>query len=95
MKKEVDINTFGGRVRDLRKRSGFKLKTFSAVSGISVSMLSQIERGAGDPSLKTMRKIATALKCSVGFLVDGPARPSNNEPIELAPVDANGAPVDE
>ncbi len=91
----VDVHSLGGRIRSLRINSKLSLKQLSERAGVSISMLSSLERNSVDPSLKSLRKIADALVVSVGYMVDGPARPSNNEPIELSPVDANGAPVDE
>ncbi len=91
----VDVHSLGGRIRSLRINSKLSLKQLSERAGVSISMLSSLERNSVDPSLKSLRKIADALAVSVGYMVDGPARPNNNEPIELSPVDANGAPVDE
>lgn len=49
------------RIRDQRLRSGLSLTALAAASGVSMALLSQVERGLADPSLATLRKIAVAL----------------------------------
>ena len=51
----------GGAIRRRRHAASLTLATVSERAGISVSMLSQVERGLLDPSLDTLRNIAEAL----------------------------------
>jgi transcriptional regulator with XRE-family HTH domain len=51
----------GNAIRRRRHAAGLTLATVSERAGISVSMLSQVERGLLDPSLDTLRNIADAL----------------------------------
>jgi transcriptional regulator with XRE-family HTH domain len=51
----------GGAIRRRRHSASLTLATVSERAGISVSMLSQVERGLLDPSLDTLRNIADAL----------------------------------
>jgi transcriptional regulator with XRE-family HTH domain len=51
----------GGAIRRRRHAATLTLATVSERAGISVSMLSQVERGLLDPSLGTLRNIADAL----------------------------------
>jgi transcriptional regulator with XRE-family HTH domain len=51
----------GGAIRRRRHAASLTLSTVSERAGISVSMLSQVERGLLDPSLDTLRNIADAL----------------------------------
>ncbi len=51
----------GQKIRESRKERGLSLIGLSQRTGISVSYLSEIERGAKKPSLKTIEKIAAAL----------------------------------
>jgi transcriptional regulator with XRE-family HTH domain len=51
----------GRAIRQRRTVAGLTLATVSERAGISVSMLSQVERGLLDPSLDTLRNIAEAL----------------------------------
>lgn len=68
-----------GRVlRELRKQRNLALNDLSRSSGVSTSMLSQIENGRSTPSVAVLWKIAKALDVSVlRFLQDweAPARP--------------------
>jgi len=63
----MEIN--GNRIRELREERGLSLAEFAAKAGISTSYLSEIERGAKKPSLKTMDKIAASLNVSLSQLV--------------------------
>jgi transcriptional regulator with XRE-family HTH domain len=51
----------GSAIRRRRHAASLTLATVSERAGISVSMLSQVERGLLDPSLDTLRNIADAL----------------------------------
>jgi transcriptional regulator with XRE-family HTH domain len=51
----------GAAIRRRRHAASLTLATVSERAGISVSMLSQVERGLLDPSLDTLRNIADAL----------------------------------
>ena len=64
-----------GRVRELRKRRGWTLEQLSAASGVSRSMLSEIERGNANPTLAVAFRIAGAFSMSLGELVDEPTGP--------------------
>jgi transcriptional regulator with XRE-family HTH domain len=65
-----------GRVRELRKRRGWTLERLSAASGVSRSMLSEVERGNANPTLAVAVRIAAAFSMTLGDLVDAPAAPS-------------------
>ncbi len=58
------------RIRQLRQDSGWSLDVLSQASGVSRSMLSQIEREQANPTLAVTVKIATAFGMSVGDLVE-------------------------
>lgn len=61
------------RVRSMRKRKGLTLEQLASLSGVSRSMLSQIERGTANPTLGVAFRIAQAFGISLGDLVDAPA----------------------
>ena len=60
------------RVTELRQSHGFTLDQLAAASGVSRSMLSQIERGQANPTLAVTFRIAQAFGLSIGELVDDP-----------------------
>ena len=60
------------RVTDLRKKHKLTLDQLAATSGVSRSMLSQIERGKANPTLAVTFRIAQAFGITIGELVDQP-----------------------
>ena len=57
------------RVRHLRKQRGWTLAQLASASGVSRSMLSQIERGSANPTLGVAFRIAQAFQMSLADLV--------------------------
>lgn len=62
---------FKDRVRELRSLRNLTLKQLSEKTGLSVSYLSDVERGNTNPSLNTIEVIAQALEISVQKLITG------------------------
>jgi transcriptional regulator with XRE-family HTH domain len=60
------------KVKDLRAERRWSLDTLSSVSGVSRSMLSQIERNQVNPTLGVIFNIARAFGLQVGDLVGAP-----------------------
>jgi len=63
--------SLGQRIRDERLRQSMTLAMLAAQVDLTVSALSQIERGASDPSLASLRRISAALKVPVFHLLSG------------------------
>ncbi|MEH6583121.1 MAG: XRE family transcriptional regulator [Halioglobus sp.] len=72
--KKTDISSqlLCERVTQLRQEKGFTLEQLAAASGVSRSMLSQIERGQANPTLAVTFRIGQAFGLSIGELVDDP-----------------------
>jgi len=69
--RERDANVLGDGIRTERQRQGLTLAQLAEQAGLSTSALSQIERGVTDPSIGSLRRIASALKVAFfQFLVD-------------------------
>jgi transcriptional regulator with XRE-family HTH domain len=67
--------TVGENLRRQRIRRGLSLERLAKVSGVSRSMLGQIELGQSVPTIKTVWRIATALNLPfASLLVDGNRR---------------------
>ena len=62
----------GERVSQLRQIQSMTLEQLAAASGVSRSMLSQIERGRANPTLAVTQRIAQTFGISIGELVDDP-----------------------
>jgi transcriptional regulator with XRE-family HTH domain len=60
----------GKRIRETRARRKITLGDLTKDAGLTISFLSQVERGVTSPSLKSLRKIADALKVKVGSLLE-------------------------
>ena len=56
------IENLGGRIRALRGRKGWTLQNLSARSGLSVSFLSEVERGNSSLSIVSLTAICEALE---------------------------------
>ena len=67
---EISLRT-GRAVKQQREALGFSLRVLATRSGISSSMISDIERGTKSPTLITLVRLAQALGVSAAALVDG------------------------
>ncbi len=65
----------GARIRDERRARGVSLERLAELSGVSRSMVSEVERGAKTPSVLVLDRLATALGTSIARLLDEPVRP--------------------
>ncbi|MER7456402.1 XRE family transcriptional regulator [Micromonospora sp. NPDC126480] len=72
----MDLDGLGVRMRGQRQRRGFNLDELAATSGVSRSMISDIERGAKMPTVLVLARLATALGVTVSRLLgeDQPER---------------------
>lgn len=78
----------GIQLRQRRRVKGLTLIELSQQCGLSVGLLSQIERGISSPSLKSMTQICTALGIPLSWLFD--SSPTQN-PTEKGLVVRRGA----
>ena len=62
----------GDRVKRLRADRGWSLEALANASGVSRSMLSQIERNQANPTLAVTLRIARAFNMSLGDLLESP-----------------------
>jgi len=67
----------GARVKQLRAERRWSLEALASASGVSRSMLSQIEREKANPTLVVTMRIAQAFGMSLGELVQMPTASSN------------------
>lgn len=90
MKRTLRV-TFGLRVRALRTSTGESQESFADRTGIARSYMSRVERGAGNPSLDMIERIAETLGVEAEVLFQPP--PSHGEHPEptLVPFAADGS----
>jgi transcriptional regulator with XRE-family HTH domain len=72
---EVKVRT-GRAIKQQREAAGLSLRTLAARSGISSSMISDIERGTKSPTVTTVVRLAQALGVSTAALIDGGMGPA-------------------
>jgi transcriptional regulator with XRE-family HTH domain len=67
----------GGRVKQLRTERVWSLEALAKASGVSRSMLSQIEREQANPTLAVTLRIAQAFGMTLGELIEMPGATSS------------------
>lgn len=84
----ADLPRLGQMVRDARRSQGVTLEELARRSGVSKSVVSQVERGATNPTLSTLWNISTALSLDPVELIGGQQRqePSGSSPIQTLDV---------
>ncbi len=94
--------SLGKKIRAIRTAKDMKITEMSRLSGLTTSMISQMERGLISPSIETLKKIGNALDVPLSFLFETdsgrtplgvnvqPAQPVQ-EQSELPPVNLYGA----
>ena len=63
------IQDLGNRIRTLRRERNLTLERLSELANLSVGIVSQIERGRGNPSFATLAQLAHGLDIPVGRLL--------------------------
>ncbi len=66
----------GLRLRGMRVRREWTLQDLSARSGLSVSMLSQVERDLASPSIRSLQRLAETFAVPVGWFFSEPGAPA-------------------
>lgn len=68
----------GIQLRSLRKAKQLSLMQVADAAGLSIGMVSQIERGLASPSIKSLRKLSDALDVPIGWFFHNDAgRPTD------------------
>jgi transcriptional regulator with XRE-family HTH domain len=63
------VDQMGKRIKMARENLGYQMKDLSNEIGVTSSLISQIESGKAYPSIVTLKKIADALRTTVGDLI--------------------------
>jgi len=70
--------TVGKAIMNARKSKNLTIKDVAAMSGLSPSLISQIENDKGNPSLNTLKALANAIGVEVAAFFNGESKDSNN-----------------
>ncbi len=74
MEKDILSQRIGARLRHYRQQRQLSLDALSELTGVSKPMLGQIERGASNPTVATLWKIANGLHVPfTAFISDNPS----------------------
>ncbi|KIP52490.1 helix-turn-helix domain-containing protein [Leucobacter komagatae] len=68
-----DVAALGSELRGERQRQGLSLNALSQRSGVSFGLISQLERGLGNPSFLALKRLAEALGIPLARFVEGGA----------------------
>lgn len=68
----------GNRIRELRKSKNLTLQELSELTGLSPSLLSQIERNLVDPTVTTFWKICETLNVPITYFFQGMGMEENS-----------------
>lgn len=68
----TDVMALGAALRAARQRRHLSVEGLAAASDVSTGSISQLERGQGNPSLLTLRRLAEALQLPLFHFLQGP-----------------------
>ncbi len=69
---DFDLRALGQALREARHRRGLTVEALATAAGVSSGLISQLERGQGNPAFLTLRRLAEALQLPVAHFVQGP-----------------------
>jgi transcriptional regulator with XRE-family HTH domain len=75
MNRTAPLDVIAAALRRERERLGLSLTELARRAGVAKSTLSQLEAGAGNPSVETLWALAVSLEVPFSRLVDPPASP--------------------
>lgn len=81
----VNPPEIGPRLQAYRKELKLTLTELAALSGVSRSMLSEIERGNANPTYGTLWQLTRALRIDLNSLVSGASEEQGGSSIDLQP----------
>ncbi len=72
----LDLSQLGGTLQKARKDQGLTVGELSQRAQVSAGLISQLERGRGNPSFLTLSRLAEALRVPLGHFLQGSSSPS-------------------
>lgn len=84
VEQEISALNLGGKIRNLRQRRNLTLQGVAAVTGLSKSLLSQIENDVAIPPIATLARIAKGLGVTIGYFFK---EPHINQRISFVPIE--------
>lgn len=69
----AQVAALGAAVRTARKRLDMSIAELATAAGVSLGLISQLERGMGNPALGTIQRLAAALAVPTSQLLEEPS----------------------
>jgi len=88
MKKEVNIMTFGEKLKEARKEAGLSQAQFAEKMCVSRSAVAKWESDKGMPDVNNLKMMAQLLEVSLDYLLDEDEKLSFNETKEAIDLDS-------
>ncbi len=70
--RDFDVRALGETLRLARRDREMTVEALASEAGVSTGLISQLERGQGNPAFMTLRRLAEALSLPVAHFVQGP-----------------------
>ena len=70
---QVEMAALGAVIKVERQRQGLSVQALSQRAGVSFGLISQLERGMGNPSFSSLHRIASALGVNLAKMLSGVA----------------------
>ena len=67
----MKVTRLGARIKRLREAKNWSQSDLTRTAALTHGLISRLEDGTGNPSLKTLAAIAKALDVTISELVDG------------------------
>jgi XRE family transcriptional regulator, regulator of sulfur utilization len=77
------LENVASRLKELRRERRLSLQELAEVSGVSRSLLSEIERGETNPTLATLWNLTQALNVDIAALVEAPNGQGQRSSVEV------------
>ncbi|WP_208024433.1 helix-turn-helix domain-containing protein [Amycolatopsis pithecellobii] len=74
------IRAMGKQLRSTRRARGLSIEALAKAAGVGAGTVSQYERGMGNPTVQTLRKLADVLDVPLTAFASGPPPMSNGDP---------------
>lgn len=69
-----DEGSIGARVAELRKQHEYSIRSLASLAGVSASLISDVERGKVEPSISSLKRIASALGTTLTYFFSDPSQ---------------------
>jgi transcriptional regulator with XRE-family HTH domain len=80
----ADETSIGSRVASLRKAHGYSIRALATRASVSASLISDVERGKVEPSISTLKRVASALGTTLTYFFSEPTSNANGRVVRAS-----------